>query len=137
ETIQKDKVGEAFFNLAKVSEELEERKTGRDKESLYWQANCGYILARVYARQGRILEKKGALGKNRPPDLPPLKPRLNKGWKLAARQMLSDRDAKECADKARQLYKRIAEEHKGTPWELIAKQEGSAHWGLEWVPLGR
>lgn len=137
ETIQKDKVGEAYFQLSKISEDLEERKEQRDKEGLYWQANYDYILARLYARQARILEYNVMLGKIRRDDLPELNPQLHKGWRLIAKEKLSDKDAKEAAAKSQGMYKRLAEEHKGTPWELIARKEGSAHCGLEWVPLGR
>jgi hypothetical protein len=137
ETVQKDRVGDAFFHLAKVAEELEERKEQRDKESRYWQANYDFVLAQLYTRQARILEYNVMLGKIRRDDLPDLNPQLHKGWYLKAKEKLSDRDARECADKARELYKRLAEEHKGTPWEMIAKKEGTAPLGLEWVPLGR
>ncbi len=137
ENTQKNAVGQAFFDLAKVAEELEERADARAKETLYWQANYDYVLARLYARQARILEYNVMLGKIRRDDLPQLNPQLHKGWRLVGKDQLSDKDAKECADKARKYYKRLLEEHKDTPWELIAKAEVSTKWGLDWVPLGK
>jgi hypothetical protein len=37
--------------------------------------------------------------------------------------------------RARTLLNALAEEHKGTPWELLARTEAGASFGLEWVPL--
>jgi hypothetical protein len=134
EGIQKDKVGEAFFVLNKVAEELEERKAGKDKESKFWQANYDYVLARLYARQAFILEYNVMLGKIRRDDLPMLDPAVHKGWKLAAKKDLSDKDAKENADKSKKLLEKLAQDHKGTPWELIGKREGITALGMEWQP---
>jgi hypothetical protein len=134
EAMQKDKVGDAYFQLGKVAEELEQLKDDKAKESKYWQAMYDYVLARLYARQAYILEYNVMLGKIRRDDMPMLDKQVNKGWKLAAKKDLSDKDAKELADKSKKILETIAKDHKGSPWELIGKRESITSLGLEWTP---
>ena len=45
---------------------------------------------------------------------------------------MSDRDAQKISEAAKKLLKKLAEETKGTPWEVIAKREMATLLGLEW-----
>ena len=135
EALQKDKVGDAYFQLGKAAEELEELKAEKAKESKYWQATYDYVLASLYARQACVLEYNVMLGRIRRDDLPGMDLDRHKGWRLKHKEKLSDRDALEVADKAKALLKQLSKDHKGTPWEVIARQDSNSPFGLMWVPL--
>ena len=134
EAIQKDKVGDAIFQLGKVTEEMEQMKDDRAKESKSWQAMYDYVLARLYARQAYILEYNEMLGKIRKDDLPPLDKQVNKGWRLASTAKMTDKDGQELAAKARKVLETLAKESRGTPWEIVAGREARINLGLEWQP---
>ena len=137
EGVQKDKVGDAFFQLGKAAEELESLKDDKAREGRYWQAMYDYVLAHLFARQAHILEYSIMLGKIRRDDMPALDNQAHKGWKLATQGKMSDRDAKEVYDKAKQLLRQLSQDHKGTPWEMIGRQEGATQAGLMWAPLAK
>jgi hypothetical protein len=134
EGIQKEKVGEELFRLGKVIEELEARVESVAKDTKLWQARYKYVLARLYQRQAYVLEYTAMLGKIRKDELPQLDPKINKGWRLAAKKDMSDKDGKDLAEKSRKLLDEVAKDHKGTPWELMAKREAITALGMEWQP---
>jgi hypothetical protein len=137
EKTQKNPVAETVFDLGKAAEELELRKDDYARENAYWQVNYDYTMARLVARQARLMEYNAMLGKVRRDDLPALDKDKHKGWHLAPKQELSDKDAKAMADQARLLLKKLVKDHAGTPWELIATKELNEPLGLEWLPLAR
>ena len=56
------------------------------------------------------------------------------GWRLASTVKLQSKDAKEPADESRKLLDKLAKDHKGTPWEVLAKREQLSSLGLLWQP---
>ena len=61
------------------------------------------------------------------------------GWRLASRDKMQakgdeGKQAKKYASDAKELLKKLAEEHKGTPYEVLAKRDYSNALGLEWRP---
>lgn len=46
--------------------------------------------------------------------------------------MKSKKDVKEQLEASQELFDKIATEHKGTPWAVLAKQARNAKLGLEW-----
>ncbi len=134
-TIQKEKIGEAFFQVGKALEELEGHKPRLAKETKLWQANFTYVQARLYARQACILEYSMALGRIRKDDLPQLDPERHKGWKLMPGGHEFDKDARDLARAAQKLLQELAEHHRQTPWEVIGRHEANATFQLRWVPL--
>jgi hypothetical protein len=135
EAIQKEKIPEQQFRVGKVIEELEARKDEAEKEkSKLWVARYVYILARLYQRQALLQEYSAKLGEIRNDKLPALDPKIHKGWRLIAKQALSNDDAKGLAKNARELLNQLAKDHKGTPWEVIAKQDALTALGLQWEP---
>ena len=44
------------------------------------------------------------------------------------------KQAKKYASDAKEVLKKLAEEHKGTPYEVLAKRDASNALGLEWRP---
>ena len=66
---------------------------------------------------------------------PELNPQVHTGWRLAAREKpQSPKEVRDKADESRKLLNRLADKHKGTPWEVLARRERVTALGLEWQP---
>jgi Planctomycete cytochrome C/Caspase domain len=113
--------------LEKAAAELPNEKSKR------WQALYQYAKAQTQLRWAFIEEYRGALGKIRTDSLP--KPEKGKaaGYRLAsAMKMSSKKDIQEKAEEARELLGKMADDHKGTPWEVLAKMHKNVALGLKW-----
>ena len=106
------------------------------EESKYWRAMFLYALAQTKARLAFIEEYNYALGNIRTDSLPQRDEKKGHvGLQLVSvEKMKSKKEIKEIADSAKELFARIVKEHKGTPWAVQAKRDGSAALGLEWRP---
>ena len=116
------------------------KKAGEDRKkekSKRWQANYDYVLARLQARIAYINEHNYLLGQMRK-DLPPRDPKIHQGWKLASQEKLQQTgsDGRRLAADSRKLLEKLAKEHPGTPWEILAKRERLTTLGLRWQPYG-
>ena len=71
-------------------------------------------------------------------DLPPRDPKIHQGWKLASQEKLQQTgsDGRRLAADSRKLLEKLAKEHPGTPWEILAKRERLTTLGLRWQPYG-
>jgi hypothetical protein len=114
-------------------------EAGKDlkkEKSKRWQANYLYVLARLQARMAYIYEHNYLLGQMRK-ELPPRDPKIHQGWKLASQEKLqSGADARRLAADSRKLLEKLAKEHPGTPWAVLAKRERLTTLGLRWEPYG-
>ena len=123
--------------MGRLNEALEELKAAgemREAEPKRWQANYDFILARVEAQIAFLYEYQSMLGQMRK-EFPPRDPKLHGGWRLAARTDLQgDRDGQKLARHSRKLLEKLAKDHAGTPWEVLAKREKLTALGLEWKP---
>jgi hypothetical protein len=133
--VQKEKLGEALFQILKAAEELEALQPQRAQASKFWQANYDCILARLYGQAACILEYSSMLGQVRGDKLPPINRTRHSGWILVSVEKVSEADAQELAEKARTLLDRLAEENRETPWEVWAHQQANTPLGLRWLPL--
>jgi hypothetical protein len=109
-----------------------------DKEqSKYWQATFLYALAQAKARLAFIEEYNYALGNIRTDSLPQRDEKKGQvGLQLVSvEKMKSKKEIREIADSAKELFARIAKEHKGTPWAVQAKRDEAVALGLEWRPF--
>jgi hypothetical protein len=122
-----------YNDLESKYEELKLLSDDRKNETKLWQANYDYVMARIQFRMAYFYEYNAMLGKIRKEELPQLDPQVHKGYKLASKASMSDRDAQKIADNAKKILKKLSDDHKGTPWELIAKKEMFTSLGLEWV----
>ena len=106
----------------------------RNQVSRRWQANYDFLLARLKQQIAHVYEVASALGRMRK-ELPPRNPAVEGGWRLAAREQLQgDPTGKRLHKDARKLLDRIAVEHAGTPWEILARRAQLTPIGLEWMP---
>jgi hypothetical protein len=104
------------------------------KEDPQWRAAYLYVTAMVCYRMALFYEYNAMMGKVRKEELPPFDPQQHKGYRLVPQPKMSDRDAQKIAEGARRLLKQLAEDHKDTPWELVAKRELLTNLGLDWQP---
>jgi outer membrane biosynthesis protein TonB len=120
-----DELQDAYKKLTDVEFE-------RDKEPKRWVANYDFIVARMEEQIAYLYEYQSMLGQMRK-ELPPIERPLYNGWKLASTPAPSgDTAGKKLAKSSAKLLDKIAAEHKGTPWEVLAKREKLTTLGLEW-----
>jgi hypothetical protein len=123
--------------MAKLNAALEDMKNvsdQRDSEPKRWQASYDFILARLESEIAYLYEYQSMLGQMRK-EFPPRDPELHGGWKLAATTTLTgDSAGKKLAASSRKALDKLAKEHAGTPWEVLAKRAKLTALGLEWKP---
>ncbi len=108
-----------------------------DKEpSKYWQVNYLYAVAEVKSRLAFMQEYNLLLGNIRTDALPERDAKRGEtGYQMvSSEKMKSKREVKDLAEAGREIFTKIAEEHKGTPWAVLAKRAKSIALGLEWKP---
>ena len=130
---------------ARIEEELRTTLTKMEKlmpeldreESKYWRVNFQYAVAQLKARLAFMSEYNLALGSIRTDSLPKVDAKQGSaGFILVSSdKMKSKKDVKDLADSARDLFTKIAEDHKGTPWAIQAKRHRVIALGLEWKPF--
>jgi hypothetical protein len=126
-------LAEVYAELEAMYESLQMQKDEAAKEkNKNWQAFYHFVQARLQFRMAQFYEYNAMLGKIRKEDLPALN-KEHKGYKLVGKIKMTDLDAEKIVKNARKHLEKIATDHPGTPWELIAKRERAAPMGLEWV----
>ncbi len=127
-------IADMIDDLEHAYKKYSEIEIDRDKEPKRWLANYDYIKARMEEQIAYLYEYQSMLGQMRK-ELPPLDKAQGNGWKLAATATPSgDSKGKKMAKSSAKLLDEIAEKHKGTPWEVLAKREKLTTLGLEWQP---
>ena len=121
------------FKLDTILEELNDLKGDRARENRRWQANYDYVRAKLAAKIAYVYEYNAKLGDMRK-DFPPMDPMIHKGWQLAAKAKISDRDADKYAKRAVGYLNQLAKDNVATPWEFFAKREKITSLGLDWQP---
>jgi hypothetical protein len=141
-----DKIKKDIENIqrgpARVQAELESalerlEEAGKDRKaesSKRWQAHYDFIHAQILARIAYLAEYNLMLGKIRKDELPGMDSGAPAGgWRLASRDKLtSGKEYRDKADKSRKILEKLAKDHAGTPWEILAKRESMTALGLEW-----
>ena len=99
-----------------------------------WQVNYDFIMARLRNQLVYIYEYQSALGQMRK-EFPKRDPAIHGGWRLASTDRpKGDATGRKLARDAQKLLDKIAKDHPGTPWEVLAKREKMTALGLEWKP---
>lgn len=135
----KSRFAEAKLDLDETLEALERAGELRKKEmSPRWRASYDYVKARLLMRAAYVFEYQYMLSEVGDA-LPELGPK-HLGWRLAAREKMQakgepGKEARARARQARDLLEAIAKEHRGTPYEILAKRDLATALGLEWQPL--
>jgi hypothetical protein len=112
--------------------ESDEVKAERGKESKRWQANYDFMLARLQEQIAFLYEYQSLLGQIRR-EFPPRNAAIHSGWRLAAATKLQgDSRGRKLERDSRKLLEKIAKDHTGTPWAVLAKREKLTALGLDW-----
>lgn len=128
------------LDLDEALEALDRAGVDRKKEmSPRWRATYDYVKARLLMRAAFVFEYQFMLAEIRTDALPELAP-MHLGWRLASREKMQakgepGKEAKDRARRAREILEALAKDHRGTPYEILAKRELATALGLEWQPL--
>lgn len=126
---------EALLKLESELELLLAAAPLREKETKRWQAHYDYTVAEVRLRLVLLNEYNLMLARVRTETLPDLAPGAA-GWRLAGSEKLTSRkDVRDLYVAAREGFAQVAADHKGTPWEVLAKRSRATVPGLRWVAL--
>jgi hypothetical protein len=126
--------GKLIYEMETVLDAMKEAEEKRsDEVSKRWQAQFDYAKARLMARLIYINEYNYILGDIRGDRLPALEGE-NSGWRLGFKENLStnEKKVKTMAKDMERLWRKIAKDHPGTPWALLAQRESLYAVGLQW-----
>ena len=141
----KKAISDAQLPLAQAITKLEVELEGllaatpnRAKETKRWQAHYDYTVAEVRLRLVVLNEYNVLLARVRTESLPDL-PSGATGWRLCpAEKLTSRREVRDLFNAAQEGFTKLATDHRGTPWDVLAKRSRAFVPGLRWevvVPL--
>jgi hypothetical protein len=130
--------GQMIFEMEDVLDRALKAGKKREEEiSPRWQANYDFALARFQTRLIYLYEYSNILAQVRGDAMPEIDPKIHNGWRVGASQKPTVRDVpkvKQYAKDIARTWKKIVEEHGGTPWAALAQRESLSALGLEWRP---
>ncbi len=128
-------LAETLLKLEAVLDSLQAAAGSRAKETKRWQAHYDYTLAELRLRLAVLNEYNLVLARVRTDTLPNLTTGTP-GWRLApAPTLLSRREVKDMLVAAQEGFAKVAADHKGTPWEALAKRSRALVPGLHWESM--
>jgi hypothetical protein len=126
-------LAELDYRLDTLQKELELGEKDRAKlKEPRWRAAFDLALGRVLAMRVRSFGYNAMLAEMR---VSPKKfaESTSNAWRLVpSSEVTSGATARKMATKARELLKRVIDEHPGTPWAVLAEKEYSIPIGWEW-----
>jgi hypothetical protein len=126
-------IAKAIRELEDAVKEMQAATEMHDKASKHWQANFDYVLSRIEQRVAYLYEYTSQLGQMKS-GVPERDAAIQDGWCLISVAKLqgdkSGKDTKKAADK---LLTKMADDYKGTPWEILAKRDRADSLGLDIV----
>ena len=133
---EQTKPARVLLDLQESLDQLRNAGGKRDQEkSKRWQAHYDYVLAQLLARIAYVSEYNLMLGKIRKDELPELTPNVHSGYRLCSQEKLqSSKEVRDLAVESRKILMKLAEDHRGTPWEILAKRAQLTFLGLRWEP---
>jgi hypothetical protein len=134
-TAAQDAVARALIDLELELAHLDAVAGKRGTETKRWQANYDYAAAELRLRLVLLNEYNRALGHVKTEALPDLPPG-GAGWRLVpASKIEGPKDLRAMAAEADDGFARLAADHPGTPWELLAKRDRATLPGARWEPF--
>lgn len=106
------------------------QKAGEEDKNKFWQATFRFALAQAKMRLAFIHEANLALGQIRTDSIPDMTNAT--GLRLVQKGKMTDKKNAPLGKQALEQFGELAKEHKGTPFEVLAKQWRSVSLGLEW-----
>ncbi|MBN9119610.1 MAG: hypothetical protein J0I06_10715 [Planctomycetes bacterium] len=127
-------VAKALARLELELTNLETVSSKRDNETKRWRAHYDFALAEVRLRAVVLNEYNRALGHVRTETLPDLDG--GTGWRLVPSVKVEGRkDIRDLFAAADAGFARLAADHKGTPWEVLAKRSRAGLPGTRWEAI--
>lgn len=128
-------IADAALELSELVEALTDaklglQKAGEEDKNKFWQATFRFALAQAKLRLAFIHEANLALGNIRTDNLP----ESASGLRLVQKARMTDKKNAPTGKQALEALGELAKEHKGTPFEVLAKQWRAVSLGLEWKP---
>jgi hypothetical protein len=134
-SVAQESVAVALIDLELEVLRLEAVADKRGKETKRWQAHYDFALAELRQRLVVLNEDNRALGNARTETLPDL-PAGSPGWRLtSAAKIEGKKDVLALFTSADTGFAKIAADHKGTPWELLARRSRATLPGSRWEPV--
>jgi Caspase domain len=128
--------GLLIFEMENALAQMKVAGAKRDLEtSKRWQAHFDYAMARLQARLVFIYEYDNILAQVRGDNLPELQS-FQTGWRVGSikKVQISESKVRDMVKNIQKAWKRIADEHPGTPWAILATRENMMALGLVWRP---
>ena len=123
-------ISDMCLDLSDTVDELKKFQADAEKDpSPFWKATYRFAYAQANMRLAFAHEANLALGNVRTDSLPE---GGDKGLRLVQVPKMKNRKEAPLGKAAQEQFEVIAKEHKGTPWEVLAKQWRSISLGLEW-----
>ncbi len=128
------------LNIARLELELDaltQLDKLRGKETKRWQAHYDFTLAQLHMRLAMLSEYNKLLGDVRTERLPDLIDGAT-GWRFVpAEKMQSNKQVQQLFSAATTAFETVAADHKGTPWEVLARRALLTPPGLKWEAAGK
>ncbi len=125
-----------ILDLQQALDKLKGAEDLRDKEGKRWQAHYDFTIARMQSRLLYIYEYNFLLGSIRLDSLPDLEKGVHNGWRLVSRDtpqvLAKEAKVKDLVKQMKRAWKKVGDEHPGTPWAIIAARDQMSAMGLEW-----
>lgn len=127
-------VAKALARLELELTNLDAVSAHRAKETRRWQAHYDFALAELRLRVVVLNEYSRALGHVRTETLPDLSG--GTGWRLVPSMKVEGRkEFRDLFAAADEGLAQLAADHKGTPWEVLAKRSRAGLPGTRWEPI--
>jgi hypothetical protein len=128
-------IADAALELSELVETLTDaklglQKAGEEDKNKFWQATFRFALAQAKMRLAFIHEANLALGQIRTDSIPDMTNAT--GLRLVQKGKMTDKKNAPLGKQALEQFGELAKEHKGTPFEVLAKQWRAVSLGLEW-----
>ena len=134
---QQPPIADAALELSELVETLTDaklglQKAGEEDKNKFWQSTFRFALAQAKLRLAFIHEANLALGQIRTDSIPDTA--NASGLRLVQKAKMTDKKNAPLGKQALEQLAALAQENKGTPFEVLAKQWRSVSLGLEWKP---
>jgi len=134
---QQSPIADAALELNDLVETLTDaklglQKAGEEDKNKFWQATFRFALAQAKMRLAFIHEANLALGQIRTDSIPDTA--NASGLRLVQKAKMTDKKNAPLGKQALEQLAALAQENKGTPFEVLAKQWRAVSLGLEWKP---
>lgn len=128
-------IADAALELDELLETLDGKmsvlkKAADEDKNKFWQATFRFAVAQAKMRLAFIQEAMLALGQVRTDSIPDMT--NASGLRLVQKTKMTEKKYAPMGKKALEEFGELAKAHKGTPFEVLAKQWRSVSLGLEW-----